>query len=54
MKKLVLLGFSGTLAACGVDGPPSPPVAKEPSAQQAPEPGFSVSGEVQMGVVKKL
>ncbi len=33
-----------TLAACGVDGPPQPP---------GTAPGVSLSGEVQMGVVRQ-
>lgn len=32
------------LAACGVDGPPTPPPAKT-------QPGISLSGEASMGVV---
>ncbi|MDT1060280.1 hypothetical protein RM190_00335 [Paracoccus sp. CPCC 101403] len=36
-----------TLAACGVDGPPTRP---EPT----PEPGVHVSGEARFGVVSKI
>ena len=36
-----------TLAACGVDGPPTRP---EPT----PEPGFHVTGEARAGVVSSL
>ena len=36
-----------TLAACGVDGPPTRP-------DPAPEPGLHVSGEARIGVVGKL
>mgnify|MGYP006961070368 CR=1 FL=1 len=36
-----------TLAACGVDGPPTRP-------DPAPEPGFHVSGEARVGVTTSL
>ncbi|GLK63070.1 MULTISPECIES: hypothetical protein [Paracoccus] len=36
-----------TLAACGVDGPPTRP-------ESTPEPGLHISGEAQIGVVSKL
>ncbi|HQY42693.1 MAG TPA: argininosuccinate lyase [Paracoccaceae bacterium] len=43
MTRLIVTFFAlATLAACGVDGAPKPP---------APEPGVSISGQVQVGVV---
>ncbi len=36
-----------SLAACGVDGPPTRP-------EPAPEPGFHVSGEARIGVTTAL
>lgn len=41
MKKLIALALLASLAACGVDGEPEPPV----------QPGLQVSGTVQVGVV---
>ncbi|MEH6833280.1 MULTISPECIES: argininosuccinate lyase [Falsihalocynthiibacter] len=47
MKKLVFLGLFATLAACGVDGAPTPPETTTPT-------GITVSGEARMGVVTKF
>lgn len=45
MKKLVVLGFLGTVAACGVDGEPT-----APKAAATPESGFSMSGDIRIGI----
>lgn len=49
MKKLVFFGFLVTLAACGVDGDPT-----APRAQDAPEPGITISGDARIGIVKEF
>jgi predicted small lipoprotein YifL len=43
-----LVAALSLLAACGTDGPPRAP---DPATEAAAQPGISVSGEVQMGVV---
>jgi predicted small lipoprotein YifL len=47
MKRPVALALALLcLAACGVDGPPSPP----PDERERPEPGITISGTVSAGV----
>ncbi|MPL71212.1 hypothetical protein DFO80_104125 [Rhodobacter sp. 140A] len=50
MKAFVLLAALAGLAACGVDGPPTPPKGGE----AVPVTGVTVSGEVSAGVVGQL
>ncbi|MEM0937276.1 MAG: argininosuccinate lyase [Pseudomonadota bacterium] len=42
----VLLALIFLLAACGVDGPPSPP----PDDRERPKPGITISGTAEFGV----
>lgn len=46
MRILLALSLLSFAAACGVDGPPTPP--------QATTPGLSISGEARMGVAGTL
>jgi predicted small lipoprotein YifL len=43
-----LLAVLAVLAACGADGPPSAPAA---ASDAAPQPGITLTGEAQLGVV---
>ena len=45
---LSLVAAATLLAACGVEGPPVPPPAREKPAEV--KPGISISGTVQVGV----
>ncbi|WP_380054663.1 hypothetical protein ACFE33_14105 [Falsihalocynthiibacter sp. SS001] len=47
MKILLPIALIVTLSACGVDGEPTPPA-------ETPETGVSISGDIRMGVAKKL
>jgi uncharacterized protein YggE len=47
LRLTALAALLALTAACGVDGPPTRP-------EPAPEPGLSVSGEAQIGVVSTL
>lgn len=44
MRWILLPALALLVAACGVDGPPIPPDDREP------QPGISISGNVQMGI----
>jgi len=43
--RILLLVVATMLAACGVDGPPQPPV------QAAPATGVAISGDARAGIV---
>ncbi len=52
MNRAIAIVMLLTLAACGVDGEPKPPHPRQqPSAT---EPGVSISGSAEFGVVKKF
>ncbi|ADE86897.1 hypothetical protein [Rhodobacter capsulatus] len=46
MRILLALSVLTFVAACGVDGPPTPP--------QSTTPGLSITGEARMGVAGRL
>ncbi len=51
LRLTALAALLALTAGCGVDGPPTRP---GPAEAAAPEPGLSVSGEAQIGVVSTL
>jgi uncharacterized protein YggE len=46
-RQLACFSLLASLAACGVDGAPTPPAQQAP----APQPGVTVTGDAQVGIV---
>jgi predicted small lipoprotein YifL len=54
MKRAIAIVMLLTLAACGADGEPKPPQVHQRQQPSATEPGVSVSGSAEFGVVKNF
>jgi predicted small lipoprotein YifL len=48
MSRLIALALIALLAACGVDGPPTPPVKDKPRS------GITISGDARIGATATL
>ncbi len=48
MTRFVALALVALVAACGVDGPPTPPVKEKPRS------GITISGDARVGVTANL
>ncbi|SFS97350.1 hypothetical protein SAMN04488040_2551 [Sulfitobacter marinus] len=54
MKRAVAIVTLLTLAACGADGEPKPPQVHQRQQPSVTEPGVTVSGSAEFGVVRNF